>query len=89
MRWYNPSLGEALSGQADQNLAANPATRGREDSGCIPIAPVARTVLSTFFDALEQTDGLKDQAAQLRKLVLEDKQMAEPLIRAILFPEAP
>jgi hypothetical protein len=61
----------------------------KEKSGVIPIAPVARTVLSTFFDALEQTDDLKDQAAQLRKLVLDDNTVAEPLVRAILFPDAP
>jgi hypothetical protein len=57
-----------------------------EKSGVVPLAPVARTVLTAFFDALEQTEDLKDQAAQLRKLVLDDNVVAEPLVRAILFP---
>lgn len=54
-----------------------------------PVATVAGTVLSTFFDELEKADGLKEEAAKLRKLVLEEGVMAEPAIRAILFPEAP
>ena len=74
-----------MSNQASQNLA-RPAKRVRDESGCVSVAPVARIVLSTFFDALEQTDDLKDQAAQLRKLVLDDNVVAEPLVRAILFP---
>ena len=53
-----------------------------------PVATVASGVLSAFFDQLEKTDDLKDRGFKLRALVLGDGVMAEPAIRAILFPDA-
>jgi hypothetical protein len=69
--------------------AASTAVASHEDGGSEPVATVAGTVLSAFFDELEKADGLKDKAAELRKLVLGDNLMAEPAVRAILFPEKP
>ena len=74
---------------SEQTGLAAPAKGAEEESESAPVATVAGTVLSAFFDALEMTDDLHDQAAKLRRLVLEDNVMAEPAIRAILIPEAP
>lgn len=51
------------------------------------VATVAGAVLSSFFEALEKTEGLTDVAARLRKVVMEDAVMAEPAIRQALFPD--
>lgn len=59
---------------------------GADDA--MPVATVAGGVLGAFFDELEKSEDLKDKAAKLRALVLGDGIMAEPAIRAILFPEA-
>jgi len=53
-----------------------------------PVATVASAVLGAFFDELEKTEGLTDKTGKLRALVLGDGVMAEPAIRAILFPDA-
>ncbi len=53
-----------------------------------PVATVASGVIGTFFDELEKTESLKDKAGRLRALVLGEGVMAEPAIRAILFPDA-
>jgi hypothetical protein len=58
-----------------------------EDNESGSVATVAGTVLSAFFDELEKADALGEKATKLRKLVLEEGVMAEPAIRAILFPE--
>jgi hypothetical protein len=49
---------------------------------------VASGVLGAFFDELEKNEDLKDKAGKLRALVLDEGVMAEPAIRAILFPDA-
>lgn len=48
---------------------------------------MASGVIGTFFDELEKTESLKDKAGKLRALVLGNGIMAEPAIRAILFPD--
>lgn len=53
-----------------------------------PVATVASGVLGAFFDELEKTEGLTEKANKLRALVLGDGVMAEPAVRAILFPDA-
>ena len=53
-----------------------------------PVATVAGGVLGTFFDELEKSEELKETAGKLRALVLGEGIMAEPAIRAVLFPEA-
>ena len=53
-----------------------------------PVTTVAGAVLGAFFDELGKSEDLKEKAAKLRTLVLGDGVMAEPAIRAILFPEA-
>ncbi len=53
-----------------------------------PVTTVAGAVLGAFFDELGKSENLKDKAAKLRTLVLGDGVMAEPAIRAILFPDA-
>jgi hypothetical protein len=52
------------------------------------IKTVAAGILSEFFDALTEKEGLGDVAPRLRKVVLEDGIFAEPSIRAAMFPEA-
>lgn len=76
---------------SEQSAHAAPgaAEGAEEDNESGPVATVAGTVISAFFDELEKADGLKEKTAKLRKLVLEEGVMAEPAIRAILFPEAP
>lgn len=54
-----------------------------------PVATVASGVLGAFFDELEKSEELKETAGKLRTLVLGEGIMAEPAIRAVLFPEAP
>lgn len=53
-----------------------------------PVATVAGGVLGTFFDELEKAETLKETASKLRALVLGEGIMAEPAVRAVLFPEA-
>lgn len=53
-----------------------------------PVATVAAGVLGAFFDELEKSDDLKETAGKMRALVLGEGIMAEPAIRAALFPEA-
>jgi hypothetical protein len=72
------------SDQAAEVDAQN--SQAEADAG--PVATVAGAVLAEFFDELGKTDCLKDKAAELRKLVLGEGVMAEPAIRAILFPDA-
>jgi len=54
----------------------------------LPVATVAGGVLGAFFDELEKPQNLKEAAGKLRALVLGEGIMAEPAIRAVLFPEA-
>ncbi len=53
------------------------------------IATVSGAVLATFFNELAKVDQLGEIAANLRKLVLDDGILAEPAIRAVIFPDAP
>lgn len=53
-----------------------------------PVATVAGGVLGAFFDELEKSDDFKETADKMRALVLGEGIMAEPAIRAVLFPEA-
>tara|TARA_R110002051_G_scaffold269600_1_gene329806 strand:- start:19868 stop:20077 length:210 start_codon:yes stop_codon:yes gene_type:complete len=55
----------------------------------VKVTTVAGAVLTAFFDELEKTEDLKEIAANLKKLVLEDGVFAEPSVRAVLFPDAP
>lgn len=66
--------------------AQNQAT-GADDA--TPVATVAGGILGAFFDELEKSEELKEMGGKLRSLVLGDGVMAEPAIRAILFPDAP
>ena len=52
------------------------------------VPAVTSSVLGSFFDALADTDDLKEIAAALRTLVLDDGVFAEPAIRAAMFPDA-
>lgn len=54
----------------------------------VPVATVAGGVLGAFFDELEKSEDLKETAGKMRALVLGEGIMAEPAIRAALFPEA-
>lgn len=67
----------------DTQQKAEPAQEQAHD-----VATVASGVLGAFFDELEKNEDLKDKAGELRALVLGDGVMAEPAIRAILFPDA-
>ncbi|TSD87092.1 hypothetical protein FFK22_018755 [Mycobacterium sp. KBS0706] len=73
----------------DTQQKADPAQEQAHDADdVVPVATVASGVLGAFFDELEKTEGLTDKAGKLRALVLGDGVMAEPAIRAILFPDA-
>jgi hypothetical protein len=73
----------------DTQQKAQPAQEQAHDAADVaPVATVASGVLGAFFDELEKTEGLTDKAGKLRALVLGDGVMAEPAIRAILFPDA-
>ncbi|MDW9816799.1 hypothetical protein GOC60_08605 [Sinorhizobium meliloti] len=54
----------------------------------IKVKSVAATILGEFFDVLQADEGLEEVTPRLRKVVLEDRVFAEPLIRAALFPDA-
>ncbi|MGO4724856.1 MULTISPECIES: hypothetical protein [unclassified Inquilinus] len=51
------------------------------------MATLASGVPGASFDELEKTEGLTDKAGKLRALVVGDGVMAEPAMRAILFPD--
>ena len=70
---------ENLQSAQDQATGADDAT---------PVTTVAGGVLGAFFDELEKSEELKEKGGKLRSLVLGDGVMAEPAIRAILFPDA-
>lgn len=53
------------------------------------VTTVAGSVLTAFFDELGKSEDLKEIAANLKKLVLDDGVFAEPSVRAVLFPDAP
>jgi hypothetical protein len=73
----------------DTPQKAQPAQEEVQDAADVaPVATVASSVLGAFIDELEKTDGLTDKAGKLRALVLGDGVMAEPAVRAILFPDA-
>ena len=77
---------QIMSEEAKQNpgAAQEPPTDG-DAAG--PVATVAGGVLSAFFDELEKSEDLKETAGKMRALVLGEGIMAEPAIRAVLFPE--
>lgn len=52
-----------------------------------PVTTVAKAVLGEFMEDIAKIDGLKDVAANLKKVVIEDGVFAEPAIRAAIFPE--
>ena len=52
------------------------------------VKTVAAGILGEFFDALAAEQGLGDVAPRLREVVLDDGILAEPSIRAAMFPEA-
>ena len=60
-----------------------------EEQAAQKIATVSGAVLATFFNELAKIDQLGEIAANLRKLVLDDGILAEPAIRAVIFPDAP
>lgn len=66
-----------------------PEQENGENAATDKIASVSESVLTAFFDELAKTDDLGDIATNLKKLVLTDGVMAEPAIRAALFPDAP
>lgn len=74
-----------MSEDAKQNPGA--AQKPPADAAA-PVATVAGGVLAAFFDELEKSDDLKETACKMRALVLGEGIMAEPAIRAALFPEA-
>jgi hypothetical protein len=78
---------QEMSQDPEQNAKGAQGQAGAGDE-VAPVATVAGGVLSAFFDELEKTDGLAEKAGKLRALVLGDGVMAEPAIRAILFPDA-
>ena len=53
-----------------------------------PVTTIAGGVLAAFFEELEKSEELKEMGGKLRSLVLGDGVMAEPAIRAILFPDS-
>jgi len=53
-----------------------------------PVATVASDVLGAFFDELEKSEDFKETGSKMRALVLGEGIMAEPAVRAVLFPEA-
>lgn len=60
-----------------------------DDETSVQAVPaVTSSVLGSFFDALADTDDLKEIAAALRTLVLDDGVFAEPAVRAAMFPDA-
>lgn len=52
------------------------------------VKTVAANILGEFFDILEKEEGFGEIACRLRKVVLDDGVIAEPSIRAALFPDA-
>jgi len=50
---------------------------------------VSDAVLFAYFDELAKVEGLKDVAENLRNVVLEEKNFAEPAIRSAMFPDSP
>lgn len=72
-----------------EDAKQNPGTAQEPTSDdAAPVATVASGVLGAFFDELERSEDLKETASKLRALVLGEGIMAEPAIRAVLFPEA-
>ena len=59
-----------------------------DDSAASKITTVAGTVLSAFFDALEELEGFREAAPKLRAVVLDDGVFAEAAVRTALFGEA-
>ena len=76
-----------MSEDAKQNLGAAQEPPPGGDAG-VTVATVAAGVLGAFFDELEKSEDLKETAGKMRALVLGEGIMAEPAIRAVLFPEA-
>lgn len=67
----------------------NPGTAEElQPDDAVPVTTVAGGVLGAFFDELEKPEDLKETAGKLRTLILGEGIMAEPAIRAVLFPEA-
>ncbi|KSV70194.1 hypothetical protein N183_29095 [Sinorhizobium sp. Sb3] len=54
----------------------------------VKVKSVAATILGEFFDVLQAEEGFEEVTPRLRKVVLEDGVLAEPSIRAALFPDA-
>lgn len=78
---------QVMSEDAKQNPGATQKPLA-DGAPAAPVATVAGGVLGAFFDELEKSEDLKETAGKMRALVLGEGIMAEPAIRAVLFPEA-
>jgi hypothetical protein len=78
---------QVMSEDAKQNAGAAQEPLADGDDAA-PVATVASGVLGAFFDELEKSKNLEETAGKMRALVLGQGIMAEPAVRAALFPEA-
>lgn len=54
----------------------------------IEVLSVSQTILREFIETVEKEEDLREFVPRLRKLILEDSNLAEASVRSALFPEA-